>query len=46
MKATGRLEPHVHRLEPHKDDLNPVSVLVASVRGDEGILQELESFLM
>ena len=33
-------------LESHKDELKPVSVLVASVLGDEDILQKLGPFVM
>lgn len=31
---------HVWKLESHKDKLNPMSVLVATNGGDEGILHE------
>lgn len=41
-KITSRLEPHVHKLKSHKDELNSPSVLVTFDLGNEDNLQEVE----
>lgn len=39
-------EKPTRRPKFHKDEMQPVSVLVASVLGDKALLQKLESFVM